>query len=699
MTDHSPRPARIRWPLAVIVVVLAVAAHLPAVHSPFQWDDEGTIHNSPMLASPRNASLLFSKAYFRYFGELSYRPVVTASYFLGYQLWGQQPGGYHAVNIGLHAVCSLLVLLLGAELLKRREGAALGACLFAVHPVHCETINVIAFREDLLCTLFFLLSYLLFIRWERRRSWMACAAGILAFALSLLSKEMASVLPLVLALHVLYHCGWKRLTAVVPSAVVLVLYAWVRFGLMQNADEGQLNHAGGSLWTAALTGGWTNLHNLRVLVFPFNLSAEYPLDALSGWGARAAAGAAAVVGLIAIAVRGWRRRAGALCVAWLVVSLLPVSHLIPIANLAADRFLYLPSAAFCLALAALLVTLIDHSRARRPVQIAAPTLIVGCLLLQSVETDVLWNDPQSMWKHSLSIAPRSTVARGNLGGFYIGAGQYEKGIRQCQEVVRRGDRNAPVAAYNIGVAYRELGSDDDAIRAFTSALQFKDDYLPAHYNLAAIYMGRANRDEALTHFNRMLAIQPGHPDALAGLGRLEAADGRHEEAVDHYSLSLAVRPRHTPAVIGLATSLIELKRFDDADAVIRRALPGASAADAGQLYSALGLGAERAGDIPAAIQHYRQSLVHDPTPFALHAVGQLYMRQEKYPEAAMMFRELVRVQPGVYLSHYRLATAAIRLGLTDEARRHLDAALALSPPPDWRRRMLQMRSALDTGIP
>jgi hypothetical protein len=326
-----------------------------------------------------------------------YRPLATADFAIDRALFGLSAFAFHAASVAWHAGATLVLWRLLLRVVDARA-AFVAALLFAVHPVHTEAVTGVVARTEVMAACFVFIGAGLHLD-ERRGT--ACVAYLCA----LWCKESGVVLPLV---AVLLDAQRRPLGSAVkrawPFVVPLALYAALRV----HALAGQTlptPAAGLSLAVAIDVLG----RDLKLLVWPHPLSAAYAIAPPTGL--RVAATLAGLAALVAAALRWPPLRLGA---AWFALTVLPVSNLIvPIGVVMAERLLYLPSVAVCLAAAAL-----DHAlRARvKPwvanAAVATVALSFGAL---TMVRNLDWQTPLSLWRDTVAKQPESALAHGNLG--------------------------------------------------------------------------------------------------------------------------------------------------------------------------------------------------------------------------------------------------------------------------------------------
>jgi tetratricopeptide (TPR) repeat protein len=394
---------------------VALAAYCNVFGLGLAQDAKAIVTGDPRIreVSAANLALIAGRNYWwPKAGDGLYRPVTTASYLFNYGVLGNgtNPAGYHAVNFLLHAGNALLVFELALLVLPAIAPAFAAAALWAVHPVLTEAVTNVAGRADLLAAMAVLRGLLIFIRGS---GWKAAVALFAIATAGVFAKENAAVLP---GLMLLWDLTWRRVSArrlpfYVAAAASLAVLAAVRYAVLAPLPPPQPVYVDNMLraagfWTARLTAIKAIGLDLRLLIAPFGLSADrsYKQIPLSGAGDPwALAALAAVAALIAGAIA--RRRRDPLmfwCAGFFGIALLPTSNLLfPIGAAMAERFLYLPSVGFAVAVAALLFRLAPR---RAPAICAAVGLLFAGLTLARNPD---WNDDLSLSTADLVSAPGS----------------------------------------------------------------------------------------------------------------------------------------------------------------------------------------------------------------------------------------------------------------------------------------------------
>lgn len=503
-------------PAAVILLLAAavLAAYATALLNGVTYDDTIIWENEGFEELVSRPSALVGRAYFDLSKEMSYRPLVTATYILDYALWGRNPFFYHLVNLLWHLAAVLALYLLLSKILDDRRAAWLGALLFAVHPVNTEAVVSIGFREEMLCGTFYFLTAALLIgatNSDRPGRVVRLIIGSAAAGAALLSKEMALSLPLFLGLWGLWvqqgekanEESWEKGPFIPLAAALVVTLAFlpVRFFLMAEPEPTHAHLPGNALIANWATMSAIFLDYARLLLVPWPLWPEHSVRVHEGFAAiRPLLGAVLLAGLVLWITATWRKKpAATFLAAATLVALLPVSNAIPFHIIFAERYLYIPCAFFCGAVG---LALERASRTRTGTALAAGLVILLCAMTAFQNTR--WRDDLTLWRHTVAHDPRSQDALYNLGN----------------EMTERNELDAAVDLYN-----RSLSAPLN--RFFVGA---EKRYGRVYYNLGRVYQRLSKDKAALECYRQALNLEPGRPKYLLNFAVALARLGHSEEA-------------------------------------------------------------------------------------------------------------------------------------------------------------------------
>jgi tetratricopeptide (TPR) repeat protein len=574
----------LRRPAALAALAVAVAASAPfagTLRHGFALDDATEVVQNERIRSLDAVPEIFAEGAWAGAGAGGgapiYRPLTTLTYALDHAVGGLSPAGYHATNVLLHVVVSLLVLALSLRLGLPLAAAAAGAVLFAVHPVHVEVVANVAGRKDSLATAFALLAVLGHARALAKPARRWSVLPPLAFAAALLSKEsgVAALGGIVAWDLLLGRDGWKArrgraLLLYVAYAVTLGLYLGARWRAVGSLGipvatipfvENPLPHLplGPRLLTAVAVLG----RGLALLAFPATLSPDYSYDAIPAvvtpLDPRFAASAAALAALAWVAVRAWRRRPVlTLAVLWYAAAVFPASNLlVPVGTVFGERLLYLPSVALCLAVGAIAAWIVAHPRpAPRRAAVALGLSVAAVLAWRTVAYAAVWSDEVSLFSEAVRAVPASTKAHRLLGAALMEAGRVPEGLRALEAGARglAGVPDAPAEPFvELGVAYERAGRLPDAESVYEGLLRRRPAHADALWRLGVVRWAQGRRAEAEGLWERTLAAAPAHAQAMTDLGiaRYQRGDAAGAEAL--WLRAAAVDPRSAGPWLSLGT--------------------------------------------------------------------------------------------------------------------------------------------------
>ena len=528
-----------RRTLVVLLVLLTVLTYFNTLFYDFVWDDRWLIPSSSLIKQWSTLPTLLTSDFWIVDQPTSYyRPLVSFSYLLDHQLWGLNPAGYHLTNLLLHLAVTLSLFWLCQLLFHEPLLAFLAGLVFALHPVHTESVAFIAGRTDLFAALFFLLGFGLYVRARAETRWGRLDAGaLLAFALALLAKEVAVTFPLVLILYELLfrpgRAGSSRIVLLrhLPFWGVLGGYLLLRAALLGSflSRDVQLDWA----YSRILTGVKAFAAYVRLTIVPYPLNALHMFFVPATW---LEPGFLASLGLVLVALSGAllavrRSRRVAFGGLWFFVTLLPIataSLLFTSGTMMAERFLYLPSVGFAV-LAAIGLARLLASRVRPLAGVAIILIFVSYMGLTMWRNED-WRDEYRLFSRTVEDSPLSTVAKVNLGYVHVDRGEYALAIQQFHDAVRLMPET-PRELIGLALAYSMVGYHNEAVAYGERALAGEPESRVIQANLGAIYANAGSFDRAVMHNLETLRLHPQNPLARYNLAVALAQLGRYQEAL------------------------------------------------------------------------------------------------------------------------------------------------------------------------
>jgi len=609
----------------------------------------------------------------------NWHPATWLSHMIDVELFGFDAGRHHMTSVVLHAVNAVLLFLLFVRMTGALWRSAFVAGLFALHPLHVESVAWIAERKDVLSTLFWLLTTMAWLRWLSSKTAARYALVVACFAVGLMAKPMLVTLPLTLMLLDVWPLArapylWKEkvpLFAMAAGSCVVTLVAQHRGGTILALSGLSLPSRVGN---AAVTYGWY----LGKTVWPTELAAFYPHPgAIRAW--PAIVSALLLVGVTALAIR-LARRAPYLAVgwSWYLVTLVPVIGLVQVGlQSAADRYTYVPLVGVFVAVSWGLAAIAEARPPLRPAVAAVSTAVLVALIPVTRAQVRHWKNNTTLFEHALAVTSSNCLAHNNLGLALAGAGQLEAAVTHYDEALRIKPDYID-AMSNRGAALHRLGRYQEAIDQLERALAVHPESPGVEVNLGNSLVATGRIDAAIEHYQRALRMRPGFYDAHQNLGLVLDNVGRHDEAITHYEQALHHRPSDAAAHLGLAAALSGAGRLDAAipefDAALRLK------PDYAQAYNAWGIALAAVGRNAEALDRYDRALRLRPDDAAaMNNAGLALAAMNRVPEAIDRFERAVRINPQFARAHNNLAVALAGVNRVPEAIEHFERAVSLDP--------------------
>lgn len=576
----------------VLAMVAAVwVAYLPTLSAGYIWDDGAFVQNNPHI---RDAAGPWH--FWKLWGDNrppDYFPLTSTSLWIEWHwFWGDNPAGYHGVNVGLHAVSSLLLWGVLRRVGLSLSWSWLAAMLFALHPVNVESVAWITQRKNTLPLPLLLGAFWCWMISEAShgtdksgRRWYA--ASLVLYTLSLLAKTAGVMLPVAMLAMAWWRRGaverrdvWRVLPYFVVAAVLGVVTAWYQ---LQYAIGTEVVRTDGFLSRLLLAGRAVWFYVWKI-VWPVNLSFVYPR-----WPA-AEAGRLLdwlpVLGLVGVVVVLWILRSRAWASASLVSLVVYLAMLLPVLgfidiyfmihSFVADHWQYFAMPA-PLALAVAGVALAVHGRGT-VIQIAAWVLLLALAGLLGVmtwkqsriyhNTETLWRatmaandlawlayvnlaedlmeagrqeEAEKLYRKAVEIAPEAAYVHAHLGGYYFTTGNYEKAVISFRRAVELAPLNPPIL-FNYGGALSEAGLYDEAIDAYTRALKIEPGSGIAYFNRGITYERKGDMPSAAGEYRQALEHGYDTPQLHLNLGRVLLRLKLIDKAIEHFEEALRQRP-------------------------------------------------------------------------------------------------------------------------------------------------------------
>ncbi len=595
-----------------------------------------------------------------------WHPLTWLSHMLDFQLFGPFPGWHHLTNIALHGFSSILLL----QFLREATGAlwrsALVAALFAIHPLHVESVAWITERKDTLCGVFFLSAVWCYSRyaknpglvpWRSKYWWLT----FLAFVFALMSKSTAMTLPVLLLLldwwplrsspvnqvadppsdhaRLGSRAFWLGKTPFMVAAALSLFVTWqAQIGdkMVHSTEQFAISHRLANACVSCAI-------YLGQMLCPVHLAVFYPYRT----DIPLASVVCSIMLLLVISLLAFQQRRSRPYLlfgwAWFLISLAPVLGLVQTGIHAhADRYTYFPAIGIFVAVVWGLAELLSAMRLLPVAQGLAAAALAGCAITSITQTQY-WLSSETLFLRDLAVAGENEVALCNLGGWSLKNHHYQ----EAEKYFRRALLVNPAsedACCDLGVALWSQGENQQAVQVFRDWLRREPNRASAHANLGSALFRMGALDEAISEHRAAIRLNPLNAGLHVNLGNTLLSAGRATEAVTEYQAAIEIEP-------GLAYA-----------------------------HFCLGFALGQTGRSDAAISEYRTAVRLNPGLVDAHFnLATALAKLNQTTESIREFEAALALRPGDANGHLRLALLLLSVGQREESILHLNEALRLNP--------------------
>jgi len=534
-------PVFIRIPILILLIAWVYSA-VPG-YGLTNWDDEGYILNNALLKLPFPAW----KAHFTTFLMGNYHPLTTFSLHLDMQLWEDHVQGWHLTNIILHGINTLLLLVWLQAVPKLKSWALPVAILFAIHPMHVESVAWVSERKDVLYTLFYFAALLMHAHWltGKIKFNIAAPAILLLFILSALSKGMAVTLPITLiGMHFL-HTKPKQIKVWIlygALLIIAILFGVIAIQAQQSTDsiKALTDHA---ILLRPVYALYALSGYIANWILPISLSNFYPYPDLSApltW-LMITITPVLLISLWRMQKWNWAMTWGCLFFLW---HLLPVLQLLPVGEaILADRYSYIAG----IGISILIFNFAEQRIANQTIKMLLFMLWAGGLTYGAKLRTHVWKDSLTLWNNMIQQYPDGYfVAYNNRAIALQKLGRTKEALQDYSRAITMFEPYRD-AWYNRGSLYADLQNHSAAISDLSRAIQLDGNFKLAFYNRANSYASLGKMDSAQMNYERTLQLDPSYAEAWTNLGNVYGVKGMHKEAEFAFGKSIEYQPENAYA--------------------------------------------------------------------------------------------------------------------------------------------------------
>jgi tetratricopeptide (TPR) repeat protein len=461
----------------------------------------------------------------------NWHPLTWLSLMLDVELFGPGPMGPHLTNMLLHAASTVLLFLLLNQMTGAYWRSALVAALFALHPLHVESVAWVSERKDVLSGLFFMLTLRAYARYTQKKSRADYWLALLFFALGLMSKSMLVTLPFVILL--LDWWPLRRFSAAPPDGqpatpgrlvleklpflVLSMAFSAATIVVQKRAISSLVQIPMGIRTVNAIV---SYVRYLLKMFWPVNLAIPYPHPGYWPF-VHLCLSAALIVWASLAAIRASRRFPFFITGwFWYLGMLIPVIGLVQVGMQSmADRYTYLPLVGMFI----LLVWGAGEASQRWRVPVAViwglAIMVLTACAARTMDQMKYWRNSETLFRHAIAVTKYNDIAYSNLAAALVAKGEFDEAVVWMRESLSV-TSDKPVAHYNLGNIFVSQNRPAEAVKEYNEALRLKPDFPEAHNNLAGALLIQGHRDAAVQHYEEALRLDPNHETARRQLQML-----------------------------------------------------------------------------------------------------------------------------------------------------------------------------------
>jgi tetratricopeptide (TPR) repeat protein len=652
----------------------------------------------------------------------NWHPLTWLSHMLDIELYGMNPGPHHLTNVLFHIGNTLLLFLL----LRRMTGAVWRsgtvAALFALHPLHVESVAWVAERKDVLSTFFWILTLLAYTRYTEKTGIKTYVPVLIWFIMGLLSKPMLVTLPFVLLLLDYWPLGrignspqFSNLRGLLLEKIPLFIFSAISSIITFFVQQG--GGAVGSLEVCPLTIRIANaliayVAYLGKMLYPFNLSYFYPYSfKIPIWQPIAASFFIVFMFLLAIKFAkqhpyfplGWL---------WYMGTLVPVIGLVQVGSQSmADRYTYIPLIGIFILMVWGVTALVSGKAYGKTFLCTITPAVLLVLITTTYFQITYWQNGITLFEHALHAVKDNALNRNNLGVALSNKGKLDEAIGHYSRAVqispdyadayknmgvalsKQGKANKAVGHYLealrirpndtealnlMGVALEKLGKTDEAAQYYSRSLKADPRNARAHNNIATLMANQGRSDDAFLHLTEALRLDPNYEEAHYNMGNILSAQGKIVQAMGHYSRAIELNPDDADNYNNMGSSLLGIGKQEQAAIYFQKALEiNPEHTQARNNLKQLEDARKEADQLAAKMRE--EFGEHPDNPDLYYQVGNLYKQRGFPEEAARQYENAIRLQPDFADATVELAILHAKKGDYEQAASLLKKVTVFQP--------------------
>jgi len=711
----------------ICLSIVSFVVFFNSLNAPFMWDDSYLIVDNQYIRSFKMLPFIFSLRYWRqYAPEVKglYRPIRMITLILDYSLWKLNPFGYHLTNLLLHIFCVILIYFLVSKIINLSgfsynwilKVPFLTAFLFAIHPVHTESVVWIKNRSDLLTLIFFTFSFIYFINFIKNKKVSNYIFSLFFYILALFSKEMAFMIPFVFLVYCFCFLDKERLKSglfIIPFFITGILhFAFEKVFLSTAITEEFVEKLNLNIYQHIFIVIKTLGYYIRLLFFPINLCAEIPFKIPLSFFEKEVFVSTVLLIIVFFLFRFFKFRLITFGLLWFFITILPASNIIflktrPIA----EQRLYIPSLGFCLLLA-IFFGKIFFDKGTRKIGFLSFTCLSLLYSGITIRRNFDWRNPIIFWERTIQQGGITWRVFYNLGNEYFLIRRYKDAITAYQKAIELNPYNGS-SYLNLGVLYRKEGKVKEAIDILNKGLISKESKAEILFNLGSIYKSigdfnkalecleksievnsdfdfsynaigdiyykLGNLEKAFEFYKKAIQKNPYYLEAYNNIGTILLRIGKIDESIFFYNKALSLKPDYPYALYNLGVIYINIPSKKNEGISLLKKMKSFNVRDA-KLFLNAGIELRKINEIYLAIDFFEEAIRLNPfLKDAYYNLIDIYTQLEKYNLAIITSQKVIELNLADFLLYNNLGKIYNKVGNYNSAIFFLNKAIELKP--------------------
>ena len=686
LTDGFVRtlPGRILC-LSILIAVLTLAIYWQVLDYGFINFDDPTyvIENNHIRDGLTIEGIKWA---FTSFYASNWHPLTWLSHMLDIEFHGMNPGKHHLSNITIHTLNAVLLFILLERMTGMLWRSAMVAALFALHPLHVESVAWISERKDVLSTFFGILTLSAYVWYTRMPGLKRYSLMAVLFICSVMSKPMMVTLPFLMLVLDFWplkridvmkrESGYKPVMRTLHNLLLLLREKIILFAvaLISGIVTVCAQHSGGAVQSVVLLNLGDRMMNAAVsyctyiwkMVWPTDLAVYYPYPSAFVFPYVVLCVVLIVVVTIAIIAFMDKRPYFASGWFWYMVTLLPVIGIIQVGGQSmADRYTYVPSIGIFIMAVWGVSDLLIPFRNRKVILTGISALVIGASSILTFIQAGYWRDSIILFGHALDVTNGNDLAHFNLGHALEENGNAHEAEKHYRDAVVLKAHNA---AYHtaLGSLLADTGRTDEAVEHLTQALQIEPALIEARVNLGNIMLLRGETEGSIQEYSKALTADPMNAETLNNLGVAYVRKGHLRNAIKCFQQAIHIRPDYKDALENFVRAGRARKSMENEAVELLRLIEIQPRNQT--LYIRLGNLFLQHGELDKAQKEYKKALSIDTGNLvAMKGLAVAYSQKHEYEQALTTLRNMIKIQPENHDVHYNIACVYARQGLQEKA--------------------------------